>query len=59
MPAREDQNVSIEEFFDSLKSYLDEKQIAFVKKAYDQKLLVMVNYMEEETPHPSRKRPVC
>ena len=35
MPAREDQNVSIEEFFDSLKSYLDEKQIAFVKKAYD------------------------
>ena len=35
MPAIEDQNVTIEEFFDNLTSYLDEKQIAFVKKAYD------------------------
>ena len=35
MPAIEDQNVNIEEFFDNLTSYLDEKQIAFVKKAYD------------------------
>ena len=35
MPAIEDQNVTIEEFFEYLQSYLDEKQIAFVKKAYD------------------------
>ena len=35
MPAIEDQNVTIEEFFEHLRSYLDEKQIALVKKAYE------------------------
>ncbi len=35
MPAIEDQNVTIEEFFEYLQSYLDEKQIALVKKAYE------------------------
>ena len=35
MPAKEDQNVSIEEFFEYLKTYLDEKQIALVRKAYE------------------------
>ena len=35
MSDKENQNVTIEEFFEFLKTYLDEKQIAFVKKAYD------------------------
>ena len=35
MPAKEDQNVTIEEFFEYLKTYLDEKQIALVRKAYE------------------------
>ncbi|MBO5605969.1 MAG: bifunctional (p)ppGpp synthetase/guanosine-3',5'-bis(diphosphate) 3'-pyrophosphohydrolase [Acidaminococcaceae bacterium] len=35
MPSRDDQTVSIEDFFEYLKTYLDEKQIAFVKKAYE------------------------
>ena len=35
MPAIEDQNVTIEEFFEYLQSYLDEKQIALVKTAYE------------------------
>ena len=35
MPAIEDQNVTIEEFFEYLQSYLDDKQIALVKKAYE------------------------
>ena len=35
MPAKDDQNVTIEEFFEYLKTYLDEKQIALVRKAYE------------------------
>ena len=35
MPAIEDQNVTIEEFFEYLQSYLDDKQITLVKKAYE------------------------
>ena len=35
MSDKENQNVTIEEFFEFLKTYLDEKQIGFVKKAYD------------------------
>ncbi|MBQ8920166.1 MAG: bifunctional (p)ppGpp synthetase/guanosine-3',5'-bis(diphosphate) 3'-pyrophosphohydrolase, partial [Acidaminococcaceae bacterium] len=35
MPSKEDQTISIEDFFVYLQSYLDEKQIAFVKKAYE------------------------
>ena len=35
MPDKDDQNISIEEFFEYLESYLDEKQIALVRKAYE------------------------
>lgn len=35
MPSRENQTVTPEELFAYLHSYLDEKQIAFVQKAYD------------------------
>lgn len=35
MPSKENQTVTAEELFAYLRSYLDEKQIAFVQKAYD------------------------
>jgi len=35
MSAKDTQTVSVEELFDYLHTYLDEKQVAFVKKAYE------------------------